>query len=507
MLEAGMTGRSALRAYSSRPDGSSITRAATVARSKGRAASSCCWSGVGRVSGGVEAMTETLADSVGRVAGCVVSTGSTIALVDNFVVSSVVVSGDLFRQPQGIVTHRRRDVIRGKVEVGRAMDGDGIGKTDRRLAGLCGGRHCGYGGAVVSRARVAPGKVAYLSYWTEVLMKRIGTFGVAVMLSAFLALGAAAQQPTREVTLKVGDPAPPLYIESWVKGEPVKELEKGKVYVMEFWATWCGPCIAAFPHVTELQKKYADKGVTVIGVDIWESERSTVPEFVKKQGDKMGYTVAMEQIDAGADRNDGKMSKTWMFAAGRNGIPCSFIIDREGKIAWIGHPMTMDRPLEQVVAGTFDAKANAELEAKQAAKQQELSAAMRARDWDKAVGLIDGMIAEEPSSAGVYNVYKLQVLAQKGDTATVNALAKELAASGKRDQQAAVVRIMSGAPNAKQLDTELMLSVAKDLADKAEPADWQSGMWLARVYAVREEFDKAAEVQREVVQKADPRVK
>ena len=180
-------------------------------------------------------------------------------------------------------------------------------------------------------------------------MKPVRTIGVALVLAAFLTASALAQQPKAEATLKVGDAAPPLLIEKFVKGEPVKELEKGKVYVVEFWATWCGPCIAAFPHVTELQKKYADQGLTVIGVDIWErDDRSKVPEFVEKQGERMGYTVAMEQ--AGDDPMSGKMAQTWMSAAGRNGIPCAFIVGRDGKIAWIGHPMQMDQPLAKAVA-------------------------------------------------------------------------------------------------------------------------------------------------------------
>jgi thiol-disulfide isomerase/thioredoxin len=190
-------------------------------------------------------------------------------------------------------------------------------------------------------------------------MKRIGTFGVAVVLVAFLTAGAMAQQPAAEATLKVGDAAPPLLIEKWVKGDPVEKLEKGKVYVVEFWATWCGPCIAAFPHVTELQKKYADKGLTVIGVDIWErGDRTKVPEFVEKQGERMGYTVAMEQVDE-ANPREGKMAQTWMRAAGQRGIPCAFIIDREGKIAWIGHPMTMDKPLEKAIGAKANAKEKA----------------------------------------------------------------------------------------------------------------------------------------------------
>src|SRR5688500_13275034 len=134
----------------------------------------------------------------------------------------------------------------------------------------------------------------------------------------------------------------------------------------------------------------------------------------------MGYTVAMEQTDG--DQPAGKMAQTWMKAAGRNGIPCSFIIDREGKIAWIGHPMQMDRPLEQVVAGTFDAEKEAALEAERMAQLRQFAAAEQAKDWDKALGLLDAMYASHPSLAKTHRFMRLRVLGGKGDAAAANAL-------------------------------------------------------------------------------------
>jgi thiol-disulfide isomerase/thioredoxin len=179
---------------------------------------------------------------------------------------------------------------------------------------------------------------------------------VAVAVVGLFATRSLAQQKA-PVTLKVGDPAPPLVADKWVKGKPVQKLEKGKVYVLEFWATWCGPCIAAIPHVTELQKKYADQGLTVIGMNIWENDVAAVEPFVKKMGDKMDYAVATDVVPQGERR--GKMAQTWMAAAGRNGIPCSFIVDRDGKIAWIGHPMAMDEPLKKVIESGSQARADA----------------------------------------------------------------------------------------------------------------------------------------------------
>lgn len=171
-------------------------------------------------------------------------------------------------------------------------------------------------------------------------------FGAALCAAMVFSLA----QGTSAAELKVGDPAPPLSIGKWIKGEPVTQFEPGKVYVMEFWATWCGPCIAAIPHITELQEKYKDQGVIFIGTSVWERDaaQSKVEPFVKQQGDKMNYRVAM---DDRSDGGTGAMAKNWLAAAGQNGIPCSFIVDQSGKIAWIGHPMRLEEPLKKVLAG------------------------------------------------------------------------------------------------------------------------------------------------------------
>src|SRR4051812_31324782 len=96
-------------------------------------------------------------------------------------------------------------------------------------------------------------------------------FAIALAAVTFLSSVLPAQDKP-PVTLKPGDPAPPLRVSKWLKGGPIPKLEKGKVYVMEFWATWCGPCVAGMPHVTKLQKKYADRGVVVIGMNVGEHD-------------------------------------------------------------------------------------------------------------------------------------------------------------------------------------------------------------------------------------------
>lgn len=147
---------------------------------------------------------------------------------------------------------------------------------------------------------------------------------------------------------KIGIPAGPLDGMTIIKGDPVT-LEKGKIYVVEFWATWCGPCIKGIPHLTKLQAKYADKGVTVIGITN-ESDLNKVKGFVEKQGDKMAYTVAMDP--------ERKVAANYMQAYQRRGIPSAFLVDREGKMVWVGHPkFGMDEVLEMLAADTFDVDA------------------------------------------------------------------------------------------------------------------------------------------------------
>src|SRR6185369_3029052 len=151
--------------------------------------------------------------------------------------------------------------------------------------------------------------------------------------------------------LSIGDAAPALSVEKWVKGDAITGFEKGKVYIVEFWATWCGPCKASMPHLSELQKEYKSKGLTIIGMAStgWEKELSKVEEMVKDKGDTMGYTVAWDK--------DGATNNAYMKASKQRGIPTSFVVDQKGNLAWLGHPMQLDFVIDDVLAGKWDYKA------------------------------------------------------------------------------------------------------------------------------------------------------
>jgi thiol-disulfide isomerase/thioredoxin len=152
--------------------------------------------------------------------------------------------------------------------------------------------------------------------------------------------------------VNIGDPAPLLRVHEWIKGTPVQRFEKGHVYVIEFWATWCTPCKAAMPHLSALAHQYKDS-VTMIGIDIYEEKTTSIKKikaFVDSMGKRMDYSVATE--DSNFTVPD------WIEATGEKfmGIPRTFVVDREGRLAWIGHPCDLEDVLSKIVSNTWDIK-------------------------------------------------------------------------------------------------------------------------------------------------------
>ncbi|MGD2279165.1 MAG: TlpA disulfide reductase family protein, partial [Candidatus Omnitrophota bacterium] len=94
---------------------------------------------------------------------------------------------------------------------------------------------------------------------------------------------------------------------------------RGKVVILDFWATWCPPCTAEIPHFVELYKEYRERGLEIVGVALDRGGASTVKPFAERNG--MNYTVVIGDQRITADYG------------GIRGIPTTFVVDRQGRIA------------------------------------------------------------------------------------------------------------------------------------------------------------------------------
>jgi thiol-disulfide isomerase/thioredoxin len=314
-------------------------------------------------------------------------------------------------------------------------------------------------------------------------------------------------------SLAVGDPCPSLAFEKLLKGGPVGELEKGKVYVVEFWASWCAPCIQGIPHLSALQARYKDR-VTIIGVNVRElrrvkegyeesfddETRAKVEDFVRRQGDRMAYTVVYD----GAAK---AMDTAWMKASGNEALPTAFIVDRTGTIAWIGHPTVLRMPLSEIVEGTWDT-ATGPQRVKQA--EEAYLGAMRLFASDSEAGLLawERAAGDYPLLASDLIGPKFHALLAAGQFDAAYAEGETLVAEATRTRSPGTLNevawaiVNTDAPVATS-GLDLALRAATSASDLTEGKDPSILDTLARVYFYRSEIEKAIEFQARAVEAAD----
>ena len=343
----------------------------------------------------------------------------------------------------------------------------------------------------------------------------------AIML-AIMSVGCATllQRSNGAELLTIGSAAPLLDVEHWLnkdqaKFPPVTKFEAGKVYVVEFWATWCGPCVASMPHLAELQTKLAEKGVRIVSIS--DEDLDTVEKFLDREvrqapdakpeaepGTKPEANIETyrELTSAYSLTTDPDQSSyhDYMEAAAQNGIPTAFIVGKDAKIEWIGHPMEMEGPLESVIEGKWDRAAfAAELKAQQEAEKtmQDIYASLQKQDFETALKKIDAALAAKPDDLSM-GMLKLQVFlaSDKKDAAAeqlqklfqnagetpevVNMIAwniYEMASQGRIEKGALVdhslaaaekaLEKITGEDKASMLDTMAHLQVINDNLAKA----------------------------------------
>ncbi len=130
---------------------------------------------------------------------------------------------------------------------------------------------------------------------------------------------------------------PALDLAGWINGEVKAADMKGKVVIVDFYATWCGPCMAAIPHNNELLKKYKDQGLVILGVCTNKRGQDKMAQVVKDRGIK--YPTARDP--------DLKSQEAWAVQY----YPTYAIVDRKGIVRVIGlQPDYVEQVVKKLLA-------------------------------------------------------------------------------------------------------------------------------------------------------------
>lgn len=274
---------------------------------------------------------------------------------------------------------------------------------------------------------------------------------------------AAPSQP-----LSIGSSVPGIDVAHWLNQPPATDaLEPGRIVVIEFVASWCPHCRAAVPELNGLWRRYAEQGVTFVAVthESVDDARSLVEPGT---GDTAGPVPA---FPVGADP-DLSTHAGCFDAVGEQGVPTVFLVGRDGRLEWIGHPDILEEPLRQVVEDTWDRAAFADRRARLAPLTT------------KVFDILDAFPADKPAAVRAYRDLVAEHAGRADELNEIAWLLVEAAASVPID----------GDPSVAELFATADAAVEESL--RLDPDDGNTLDTLAHLQARRGDLATALATQR-----------
>lgn len=301
-------------------------------------------------------------------------------------------------------------------------------------------------------------------------------------------------------SLQIGDKAPKLEVDHWLGGGTVESFTKDKLYVVEFWATWCAPCIKSMPHLSQLAERFSKDGLVVVAMTTADAAntREAVEQFINGRGKDFRFRYAMCESDV--------TYKAYMEASGQKGIPCSFVIDREGKVAYIGHPHDLDYVLERIVAGKWRGKADVD-EIREMNESIGKLGNMAQNDPDKALQIVEHIRRVNPQRAkGLdFSYVELMIFCQKKMFDRAKELVELCSQGDGKATDWGAVAMLSGLLGSKEANPEGhhfdFVAANIKAAEDALKDDWQNLVQVGVAYRMLGDTDKFKACMDRVIEK------
>lgn len=225
-----------------------------------------------------------------------------------------------------------------------------------------------------------------------------------------------------------------------------------------------------------------------------------VEKFIKDQPDRMAYTVAY-------DGQSKAMDAAYMAAAGQNGLPTAFLIDKTGTLAWIGHPMWLDMPLEAVVADKWDPKTGPAEISKAQDRMVAIGEKMRSEPKE-AIAAWEAFERDYPTAARNLTDMKFMVYLVGGEYEKAYKVGAQLVDDAIAHKDANTLNAIAWAivdpeGEAKKKDLDLALKAATQADELAKHENSAIIDTLARVYFLKGDLDKAIDLQTKALAHAE----